>query len=179
MARRGITSYSLKLDLPPIAGLPIDPATLFKPVFGFRNGYLVAANSSSDLRRAIKRLDREDDPQGDIRGNPEFAAVAARIPAKVSSISFTDSKASFEGFYQLAAGLLAMLPLGEDVPLDLALLPDPSTLTQHLSPSLSYSTVGESSAETVSVSPWGPEVMPVFAAIFGTVGWFAAQMRGF
>ena len=51
----------------------------------------------------FQRMDRKDDePKNDIRGNKEFAAIAAQIPAGVSEVSFTDWKANFESLYQVA-----------------------------------------------------------------------------
>jgi hypothetical protein len=127
-------------------------------------------------------MDREDDPKGDIRGNKEFAAVASTIPEGVDALDFTDWKAQFESLYQLGTGVLAFLPIPEDVPIDMSLLPDSATLTQHLYASVGYSKSDAAGCETVAVSPFGPETWLGLAVLIGagaaTVGMMSTR-RGF
>ena len=179
--KRGLKAYQIRVNFEPPAGLGMNPFDLFQPTFAFKNGYMVVGFSASDVKRVFQRMDREDDPKGDIRSNKEFAAIASQLPAKLGSVSFTDWKAQFESFYQIATGLLAFVPMGEDVPIDMSLLPDSGTLTKHLFGSFSYSTAVEGGSESVSVSPFGPEAGLLMGAVIGgaaaTVGFMSR--RGF
>lgn len=177
--RRGIKVYSLRVNFDPTGGMGINPFDMMAPTFSFKKGYLVVGFSVGDIKRVFKRMDREDDPKGDIRSNKEFAVVVQSIPGNVTSVTFTDWKTQFESLYQLATGLLALVPIGEEVPIDMSLLPDSSTLTQHLFASVSYSTSTGDGSEQVTISPWGPEIALAFAGIVATGMVFALQAGSF
>lgn len=179
--KRGLKAYQVHINFDPMQGMGMNIFEMITPTFAFKNGYMVCGFSPSDVKRAFQRMDREDDPKGDIRGNKEFAAVAGQIPASVQSLSFTDWKAQFESFYQIATGLLAFVPKDEDVPIDMSLLPDSGTLTKHLFASLSYSTQNEAGVEQVTVSPFGPETVLGLGLVAGAaVGVFGVmRTRGF
>jgi hypothetical protein len=165
--RRGITVYQVRVEMDMGADMGgMNPLANFVPTFGFKDGYMVMAFSTGDVKRAFTRMEREDDPTGDIRTNPEFAPSLAEIPMAADSLSFTDWKASFESSYQLVTGLLAFVPLGEEIPFDLALMPEAQTLTQHLFGSVSWSITTDEGMVTRSISPFGPEVLvPLFAGV--------------
>jgi len=175
--KRGVKSYQLVVNFDPSQGMGINPFDMIQPTFAFKDGYMVIGFSASDVKRVFKRMDRDDDPKGDIRGNKEFMAVAGTIPEGVSSLSFTDWKANFESMYQLATGVLAFVPMPEDIPVDMSLLPDPETLTQHLFASVSYTKTDANGTETVDVSPFGPETILALGALVG-VGVGAAAFMG-
>ena len=157
--KRGLEAYQVHVNFDPSQGMGgFNPFDMFQPTFAFKNGYMVMGFSASDVKRVFQRMDREDDPKGDIRSNKEFAAIASTIPQGIESLAFTDWKAQFESFYQLATGLLAFIPMPEDLPIDMSLLPDSGTLTQHLFASMSYTKSDGAGRETLSVSPFGPEV---------------------
>jgi hypothetical protein len=178
--KRGLKAYTLKINLDAIQGLPFNPFDLLQPTFAFKNGYMIVALTAPDVRRAAQRMDREDDPKGDIRSNKEFASVAAQLPAKLQSMSFSDWKVQFESYYQLATGLLTMVPMGDDVPIDPALLPDAATLTKHLFPTFSYQVGHEDGVESVSVSPFGPETMLMLGILMGAgAATLGVMRRGF
>lgn len=162
--RRGITVYQVRVDMEMDLMMGgINPIASLLPTFGFKDGYLVVAYSTGDVKRAFARMDREDDPAGDIRSNPGFAKFLGDVPSGASSLAFRDWAAEFEGYYQLGSNLLALIPLDEEIPFDFALLPDSQTLTQHLFPSVSWSTATPEGFATRSVSPFGMEViMPAF-----------------
>ncbi|MBL8727131.1 MAG: hypothetical protein JNM25_01785 [Planctomycetes bacterium] len=168
--KRGLKVYQLRVNFDPTQGMGgMNPFDMFTPTFSFKGGYLVGGFSASDIKRVFQRMDREDDPKGDIRSNREFAAVADKLPAAVDSLSFTDWKAQFESIYQIATGLLAFVPIGEEVPLDMSLLPDSASLTKHLFGSLSYSRSVPGGHESQTISPFGPEVM-MFSVLVGGAG---------
>jgi hypothetical protein len=179
--KRGIKVYELRVNMDPTRGMGgFNPFDMIQPTFAFKDGYMVLGFSSSDIKRTFQRMDRKDDPAGDIRSNKEFAAVADSIPSGVSSLSFTDWKATFESYYQLATGLLAFMPMPEDLPLDMSLLPDSATLTKHLFAAVSYSRTDATGTESVDVSPFGPETMLMLGAIVaGGVAFLGATSSGF
>ncbi len=175
--RRGLNVYSVMIDFD-TGGMGFNPLASFSPSFTFHNGFLVAGFSTTDLKRAIKRMDREDDPEGDIRSNSGFAPYLSQLPENAASVSYSDWGAQFEGVYQMLVGVAAMLPIDEDIPIDLSLLPDVSTLTQHLFPGVSWSQVTDEGMSSTSVGPWGPEVAGLVAAAVGAGVGVAARFEG-
>ena len=169
--RRGMTVYQIQINWDPTGGMGFNPLDMFIPTFAFKNDYLVAGFSTGDVKRVFKRMDREDDPAGDIRSNAEFKPYLAHLPQAVTSVSFSDWKANFEGIYQLVTSLAAFIPVDDDIPIDLSLLPDVSTLTQHLFGAVSWSTTSPDGHQTMSIGPWGPETMVL---LFGGIGAGAA-----
>lgn len=175
--KRGIKAYQVRLGLEDIEQFGgMNPLESYQPTFAFKNGYMVVCFTPSDVKRAFARLDRkEDEPKGDIRGSKEFASIAASMPQGVTSISYTDWKSTFESYYQMATGVLGFIPLGEDIPLDTAQIPDSATLTKHLFPSVSYQRTDVNGTVTTTISPFGPEVyalgalvaIPLSAAVVG------------
>ncbi len=178
--KRGLKSYQLVVnmdEMDEMGGMGMNPFDMLQPTFAFKDGYMVMGFSASDVKRVFKRMDREDDPKGDIRSNKEFMAVADQIPAGVSSVAFTDWKANFESGYQMVTGMLAFIPMPEEVPVDMSLIPDSETLTQHLYASLSYAATDANSSSFVSVDPFGPEVVIALVAAIGAGAAFFA-VRG-
>lgn len=157
--KRGVKTYEIRLNFD-MQGMPMNPLESLSPTFTFNKGYMVAAFSAGDIRRACQRMDRtEDDPKTDIRGNKEFAAYADKLPEGVHDISFTDWKTQFESGYQTISTLLPFLPQNEDIPFDWQMLPDSSSLTKHLYGSLSYTKADANGYVSTNTSPFGPEVM--------------------
>ncbi|MBL8748826.1 MAG: DUF3352 domain-containing protein [Planctomycetes bacterium] len=166
--KRGLKTWQMKVNLDTnrgMGGFNIADMLSVTPTFAFKNGYLVLGFATGDIKRAFQRMEREDDPKNDIRGNKEFAAVSNAIPAGVSSLSFTDWKANFEAGYQIVSGLLSLVPIGEEVPIDMGLLPDSGNLTKHLFGSIAYSKESGGVSESVSTGPFGMEVLVGIAAI--------------
>ena len=180
--KRGIKTYQLRVNVDPTNGMGgFNIFEMFTPTFAFKDGYLVGAFSASDVKRVFGRMEREDDPKGDIRGNKEFTAAMANVPSAVTSFTFTDWKAQFESLYQMATGLLALVPIGDDVPIDLAMLPDSATLTKHLFGGVGYTTADASGTMTTYTGPVGPEMYLAIFAIAGGAGAAGAMIanRGF
>ena len=164
--KRGLKVYQFRINADPTQGMgPVNLLEMFQPTFAFKNGYLVGGLSPGDVKRVFQRMDREDDPKGDIRSNKEYAAVASTLPAGIDSVSFTDWKQQFESGYQMATGLLAFLPMGDDVPIDTSLLPDAATLTKHLFGSLSWTKTDAQGTETLSTGPFGAEMLLVLGVL--------------
>ncbi len=179
--RRGIKVYQLLVDYD-FGGGGFNPLAMFTPTFSFKDDYLVLAFSTGDIKRAFKRMAREDNPKGDIRTNAEFAPYLESLPKSgITSLSFRDWKAEFESYYQIGTTFLAFVPLDDEIPIDLSLLPDASTLTQHLCGSVTWAQTTDTGMVTRSIGPWGPETVAILCAgIAGGAATFAAMSpRGF
>ncbi len=178
--RRGITVHQIRFDLDLGAGAPMtfNPADMFTPTIGFKDGYMVVGLSTGDVKRAFARMEREDDPSGDIRSNPEFAPCLKQIPSEgLSALSFTDWKSMFESYYQMVTSVLAFIPPNENIPFDLSLLPDSSTLTQHLFAAVSWSKETDEGTVVESISPFGPELVVLGGTLgLGAVGFATARV---
>jgi hypothetical protein len=160
--RRGITAHQIRFNMDPTGGMAMNPLAMYIPTFSFKDGYMVMGFSAGDVKRVFDRMDREPEPRGDIRGNEEFAPYLQSIPREgLKSLSFTDWKANFEGIYQMLTALLAFVPVTDQIPVDFALLPDSSTLTQHLSGGISHGVADENGFLSTSRSPFGPEIMAI------------------
>lgn len=172
--KRGVKSYAITVnpDMMDMMDMPMEfnIFEMFQPTFAFKDGYMVIGFSASDVKRVFKRMDREDNPKGDIRSNKEFMACADSIPQGITMLSFTDWKADFESLYQLATGVLAFVPMPEDVPIDMSLLPDSETLTRHLFASVSYTKSDANGGQTINVSPFGPELPLIGGALLSFAG---------
>lgn len=179
--KRGIKAYQLRLHLDQVAqmGGMSNVLDMIQPTFAFKDGYMVLCLSASDVKRVFQRMDREDDPKGDVRSNKEFAAGAASLPAGVESLSFTDWKSDFESMYGIATGLLTFVRLGEEIPVDLSQLPDSATLTKHLFAKIGYTKSDAEGTTSVTTSPFGPEVYALIGAAVAIAGGFATANRGF
>ncbi len=180
--KRGIKTYQIRVNADPGQGMGgINIFEMFTPTFAFKDGYLVGAFSASDVKRVFTRMEREDDPKGDIRGNKEFADAMAGVPASITSLTFTDWKAQFESFYQLATGMLALVPIGDDVPIDLAMLPDAASLTKHLFGGITYTTSDANGTLSHYAGPVGPEIYLAVLALAAGAGAAGAMIadRGF
>ena len=73
--------------------------------------------------------------------------------------------------------MLAFVPMPEDVPIDMSLLPDSETLTKHLFAAVSYTKTDADGTTTVDSSPFGPETMLMIVAV-AAVGAGAAAFMG-
>lgn len=177
--RRGVKTYQFRINFDPTGGMGANPLEALNPTFAFKNDFMVVGFTPSDIRRVFQRMDRtDDDPKGDIRGNKEFAAYAKSIPEAIQSLSFTDWKANFESYYQVATSLLALVPMSDDVPIDMSLLPDASTLTKHLFGSFSHSKADGNGFVETSISPFGAEVGVIIAAAIGAGAATFVAVRG-
>jgi hypothetical protein len=158
--RRGVKTWRLEMDPESIPEEVAAGLQMLQPCFAFKDGYMVLALSTGDVRRTIKRMDREDDPATDIRSNKEFASYLTSLQQqKVSSFAWTDWKVTFESMYSAATSALALLVSDEDIPFNMTLLPEAESLSQHLFSSMSWSTTTEHGYLSTSISPIGPEAM--------------------
>jgi hypothetical protein len=177
--RRGVKTW--RLDVSPVG---LDPEILqvvemVTPSFTFKDGYLVVAFSPGDVRKAVQRMDREDDPKGDIRSHAEFKAYLGTLDQQqVQIFVWQDWRVGFENAYSAAATMLNIGISADQLPVDLTLLPEAETLSQHLFSSLSWSSQGPDGFTSTSFSPIGPEILALVAVGAGAVGWLVVgEMR--
>lgn len=177
--RRGIMVHRVVVNYDPSGEIGMNPFDMFSPNFAFKNGYLVGGFSTSDIKRTFARMDREDDdPKDDVRGNVEFAPYLSKLPeGGLTSLSFTDWKANFESLYQMLTSAAAFVPVGEQIPIDLSLLPDSSALTKHLFGSMTYKTADGNGFRSVTHSPWGAETYMGLGLAVGAAAGAAAVMQ--
>lgn len=166
--RDDLTTYYVKLniDLPP--DIPFNPLPMIQPVFAFQSDYMVLGFSRADVRKTVKAMAGENPEDESIRANKEFAAMLGQLkPDRLTSVSFSDNRASFDNIYELAYGLSYMVP--EDFPLDVQQLPDEgSFLSQHVFPSVSYSYTDGNGFSSTHSGPFGPELVAIVATLAAT-----------
>lgn len=168
--RRGVKTWRLELDPDSIPEEATAALAMLQPCFAFKDGYMVLALSTGDVRRTIKRMGQPSDPATDIRSNKDFAGYLANLQQQnVSSFAWTDWKVTFESMYSAGTSALALLVSDDDVPFDMTLLPEAESLSQHLFSSMSWSTTTKDGYVATVVSPIGPEL---------TIGAFALGVAG-
>ena len=151
--------------------------SMFSPTFAFKKGHMALGLSTSNVKRVLDRLDREDDPKGDIRSNSELGGLLSNLPKEgLSAMSLTDWKAFAEGVYQMIATVLAFVPANNpDLPIDLSQLPESTSLTKHFFGAISWTQADGEGFSRFSTSPFGPELLVGFAALTGAIGVGVAQ----
>lgn len=168
--RGGHKMHILKINAEGGGSNPL--ASLIVPTFAFKNGYMVFGLSANNVKKNLERMDREDDAKGDIRSNPELAKLLEQMPKEgLSSLAYTDWKSNLEGYYQLLTTALAFLPVNNsEIPIDLSLLPEASTLTKHMFGSLSWTTTDANGFRAYSQGPFGPEIYVGLVGIGAAAG---------
>jgi len=178
--RRGVKTWRLELDPEAVPEEAAAGLAMFQPCFAFKDGYMVLALSTGDVRRTIKSMGRESDPATDIRSNKDFAGYMADLQQqKVSGFAWTDWKVTFESAYSAVTSALALMVNDEDVPFNMTLLPEAESLSQHLFSAMTWSTATKEGYLSTSVSPLGPEVMIGSGLLLVTgaavLGWVSEQ----
>lgn len=179
--RDDITTYYIKLNVDLSDVLPVSvPLDMVQPVFGFQGDYMVLGFSRADVRKTIKAMAAEKPESETIRANKEFAAMLSEVATeRLTAVSFSDNRASFDNIYGLAYGLTPFVP--EDFPLDMQKLPDEGAfLSQHLFPSVSHSHTDGNGFATMNVGPFGPElgILILGLALTAGAGFAITQQRG-
>jgi hypothetical protein len=174
--RDEITIYSVDIDVDLGGGSGMNPMAMFLPSFAIENDHLVMAFSRADVRRALKRFGA---PQLDtsIQANKAFAAYGELTrQSSYSALSFTDWVPSFDAMYTALTGMAAFVPIPQEVPIDLALLPTSEVFTKHLFGGLGYSTDDGDGFYSRTISPFGPEVAVALVCALGVGAGVAASM---
>jgi hypothetical protein len=169
--------YGIDMDLPD----EMAPITaMIEPTFTFHKGYMILGLTRGDVRGALKMLNGKGGAS--IKENAAFKPYLEKIPQSISSLGWRDTAADFEGVYGVLASAAGLIPLPEEIPLDLGLLPSTETLTQHLFGSFYYSKKLPDGFMTKMVGPVGPELYLaaglVGAAMVPAAMFFARQADG-
>jgi len=156
-------------DLSKIAPVPIQPS------YAFVDDNLVLSLNLQSLKSIVNA--RKSPTFASVRENDEFKTFLPKIPQSVSSIGYNDVKKSFGSMYDQARQFVPLLAmrLGNEMPVDLALLPTSDAFTRHLYGSYSYSADSGGDASSVSV---GPMSMLVVGGLAAVVGGIAAVLVG-
>jgi hypothetical protein len=165
--------YSVDLTLDEFGG-GMDPTGMLDPTIGFKNGYFIFALSRSDVKGAIARFAGSNEP--DVRENAAFKPYLEMIPQGVGSVSFTDVASTIDGIYGSLSGIIGMVPIPPEVPVDVGLLPSTETITKHLFGSVSWSRTIPKGFMAENVGPFGPEMMIGVVGLAAGVGVGAAMM---
>lgn len=146
-----------------------DPTALIDPTFAFRDGRLIFGLTRQDVKGAVARFAGKGGDSS-ILDNPAFKPLLESIPAEISSLSFTDSAAYFDGIYGTLSGFLAFVTPPPEIPIDLGLMPSSETITKHLSGTLAFSTSDDEGFLGYGSGPLsGPEGVFLIAGIVGGV----------
>jgi len=148
-----------------------------QPAYAFTDDRMMLAIDVQDLKMALSRNDKTNS----LLDNAQFktARANANLPGSFSGMTFVDMEKLAAIIYNSAMQglqMLAMSPMADQIPFDLALLPSANAITQHLAPSLSFLTVDDQGLSMHSASSIGDEVMLTLggAAVAGA-GFAAAQ----
>lgn len=139
------------------AVMGFNPAALLQPTFAFQEGFWVLGLTPRDVRRTLAQM--QGKAKGDIRENPAVAALLKELPEKVTGLSYSDTRGTIETFYTMGQGLLGLVPLPRELPLDLALLPGGDTVGKHFFPGTSYQVTLADGFLSRGTSSFGPEVL--------------------
>ena len=147
--------YTVDIMLDDMGGM--DPTGIIDPTFTFKDGMFVFGLSRQDVKDALNGIAGKG---GDsVKANPAFKPFANTIPEKVNSLSFSDVAATVDGVYGQLSGVLGIVPIPADVPIDLGLLPSVETITKHLFGSVSWARTDDAGIYGEAVGPFGPELV--------------------
>ena len=190
---RKMPLYQLEVKLPqpetdPTADLPPEMAQLAELMQGFGNELEVAIGIADDtlvvgmkslhVKKELRRLTgdssrRRDDEEEEEPAVHPLASGAVALPDGAHQVTYVDWGGYFAGLYNMgkAFGGLAAGFSDEELPVDLAALPEAELITRHLVPTVSTTAHGEHGSLTHTVSSFGPEMllMPVAAGVGGAV----------
>lgn len=162
--------FSVDLTLDDLGG-GMDPTGMLDPTIGFKNGYFVFALSRTDVKGAMSRLSGAAENEGDVRSNAAFKPYISMIPQGVDSIAFSDVAGTIDGIYGGLSGIVGILPIPPEVPIDVGLLPSTETITKHLFGSVSWGRSIDKGWISENVGPFGPEIfMGLAVGVVGGVG---------
>jgi hypothetical protein len=180
---KDLVVYSLDIDVPnAMGGAGFNPLAMFTPYFAIHEGNLVVSFARADVKRAIKRFAAGSE------GNDITAADSFKLhkdliaKGQFTHLSFDDWPPVFEAYYNQLTNVASIIPIPEEIPINLASLPTAEAFTKHLYSAVSFGTSDADGSYSVSISPFGPEVVvgvvvAAAAAAAGGVAW-SAEQRG-
>lgn len=147
-------------------GLPIDPSSFFKPTITVMTDRVLVTtlptHAKKEIRRVAKLLKNEEAP-GIHKG-----ITAMGVPDGATTVGYADWPAFFGNLYTQLKSLAPMIAgmAGEDLPVDVAALPDAELLTRHFKPSERWTRRADGHVQHYAKSSIGPETLlfPLAAA---------------
>lgn len=160
--RKGYTLYELNLG---------GDLAMFRPAFTVAGDQFYFSTEPGLIKQQMKRLEKSD--ATDITSNPDFQRFASRLPQTgLESISYTDTRYSFESMYDMAISTVPMLVQmsGVDVPIDFQIAPMRETISQHLFGSLDYMVQTENGYRMEGFGSIGSEVIAMSLGAVAAAG---------
>ncbi|MBI1849804.1 MAG: DUF3352 domain-containing protein [Planctomycetes bacterium] len=120
----------------------LGPMAMFvQPCYGLAGNYLVVSLNLQALKSTLVGFGAKDRPS--VRENDGFKALFETVPKGVSSLSYSDTRKSFESLYNSIRGILPMVAAsaGHELPFDMALLPTTESISKYLTPGMGYGIV--------------------------------------
>lgn len=158
------------LDLSAILPIP-----LLQPSYAFVDDNLVLSLNLQSLKSIVNA--RKAPTFVSVREHEEFKTFLPKIPQTVASIGYNDVKKSFGATYDQLRQFVPLIAmqLGNEMPVDLALLPTSDAFTRHLYGSYSYTV--DNGADSTSISV-GPLSMLIIGGAVGAAAGLGAVVMG-
>lgn len=153
------------LDLSAILPIP-----LLQPSYAFVDDNLVLSLNLQSLKSIVNA--RKAPTFVSVRENEEFKTFLPKIPQTVTSIGYNDVKKSFGATYDQLRQFVPLIAmqLGNEMPVDLALLPTSDAFTRHLYGSYAYSVDNGADSTSISVGPMSMLVVGGTIAVVAGLG---------
>ncbi len=164
-------SFTGDMNLP-FDGLPIDPASFFKPTITVMDGRVLMTtlptHAKKEVRRVLKLAKKGEEPgvhaminaMGDLNG--------------ATTVGYSDWPTFLGAFYSQIKSLAPLIAgaAGEGLPFDISMLPDANVMTRHFAPSENWTRMKDGKVLQYAKSSLGLEttIMPfVGVSLFGTM----------
>ncbi len=149
------------------------------PSFAVLGGKLLAAPSSTQVKREIKRFHGGEPEEGEpAAGVSPFRAAGMAPPKDARSVALMDWGALFDGVLSLVKTFGGMAAMGGgELPFDPSQLPPAETFTRFFRPTLHWSVRTDKGLRRHHEASFGPETMAALAAAgFAAKQQFESQM---
>ncbi|MFT6830448.1 MAG: hypothetical protein ACJAZN_000602 [Planctomycetota bacterium] len=162
-------SFTGDLNLP-IEGLPIDPASFFKPTITIMEDRVLMTTLSTHAKREVRRVLKLAKKGLEPPVHEKIMAMGDLGGA--TTVGYADWPTFFGALYSQVKGLAPLIAGGAELPIDPAMLPDAAVLTRHFKPSENWTRVKDGKVMQYAKSSLGAEVsfLPsaMLALVFGT-----------
>ncbi len=162
-------SFTGDLNLP-LDGLPIDPASFFKPTITIMDGRVLLTTLPTHAKREVRRVLK-------LAKSGEAPGVHAKITAMgnlegATTVGYADWPTFLGALYSQVKSLAPLIAAGagDELPFDIAMLPDANIMTRHFKPSENWTRMKDGKVMQYAKSSLGMEaaIMPlVGVSLFG------------
>ncbi|MEZ6017116.1 MAG: hypothetical protein R3F49_18510 [Planctomycetota bacterium] len=137
-----------------IAGLPINPAAIFRPTMAIGQGRAFLITTPNLAKKEIRRVDKL---KGALELHPALSGAA--LPKGATEVGYADWADFFGRIYSGVKGLAPMLgAVVGQLPFDLSMLPEGELITQHFQPSFRSKRIDGNVVRVHGRSSFGPEL---------------------